>query len=307
MKNKIIIDTDLGTDIDDAMAIAVAMQSPELNILGITTVYGDSVYRAKLAKKLTLLNNKDIKIYPGIDLPLLKKRKIFMAGNEGVDSQAGLEQYKIENQHAVDFIIDQIKANPGEITLVTIGPLTNIACALIKEPSIANDIKEIVMMGGVTKLGSNRFQENLTTVEHNIVCDPEAASIVFNSGANILMIGLDVTLQLPITLEHGDRLLASNSPMNHLLGEMLKDWIKFVESYFNSDTTYMHDPLALVSAFNRSFIETKKMDIDVVFSDEERSGMTVATLNENSNIEVALEVKSEEFLEFLFTRVLNDK
>ncbi len=300
---KIIIDTDIGTDIDDAMAITLAVVSDEVNICGITTVYGDTEYRGQLAKKLVKLCDANIPVYCGVNKPLLRKRSIFMAGNEGVESQSRLNE-TIEQMHAVDYIIKTILENPGQISIVAIGPLTNIALAIIKEPRIIDQIDELIIMGGVTRLGSNSLDCKLWTEEHNIVCDPEAADVVLNSGANIYLIGLDVTMRLDISTHERDLLLASNTKINTFLANMLDDWMKFVKEYFNEEQTFMHDPLALACSFNKSFVKFVPMDIEVIYNDKERSGMTIGKLNELSNIKVALEVDRDGFIEFLLSRLL---
>lgn len=305
MLNKVIIDTDLGTDIDDAMAISLAMKSPEIEVVGITTVYGDSKYRAKLASRLVGLGGKQYPIYAGIDLPLLKKRSIFMAGNEGEGAQEDLN-YEYETTHAVDFLIQTVMENPKQITIVAIGPLTNIALAMIKEPCFAENIKELIIMGGAVRLGPNSLNPLIWPEEHNIVCDPEAAEIVFNSNANIYMVGLDVTMLLNIGDEHYKMLKDSKSQVNNLLGDMLADWMVFVKETFGDDKTYMHDPLALACSFNKQFVKFENLDIEIRYTDKERTGQTIGRLNPESNIKVALDVESQEFISFLFKRLLGE-
>ncbi len=304
---KVIIDTDIGSDIDDAMAIALALKSPELELLGITTVYGDSMLRAKLAKRLvTLAGQSQIPVYSGIDLPLLRKRSVWMAGHEGSEKQLGIEDYCVESQHAVDFIIETILNNPGEVTLIPIGPLTNIATAIIKEPKIIKKIKAINLMGGSTRLGSNRLQPNVWVEEHNIACDPEAADVVFNSGIDITMVGLDVTMQVEIGKKEEALLANSNDPVNQLLAQMLNEWIEFVKVTFNDDVTYMHDPLAVASVFRPDLLDVALLDIDVVYTQAERTGQTVGKINPDSKTKVALEVQAEAFKALLFERLLSN-
>ncbi len=303
--NKVIIDTDLGTDIDDAMAISLAMKSSEIEIVGVTTVYGDSKYRAQLATRLISLGGCNFDVYAGIDKPLLGKRSIFMAGNEGEGAQEDLD-YQFNDIHAVDFLIEEVMSNPGEITIVAIGPLTNLAVAMIKEPKFATNIKELIIMGGSVRLGANSLNPMIRAEEHNIVCDPESAEIVLSSKANIYMVGLDVTMMLNIGAMEYKLLKGSDSKLNNLLGDMLADWMVFVKKTFGDEKTYMHDPLALVCSFNKSFIKFEPMDIEVRYTDKERTGQTIGKLNPNSNIKVALEVENKEFIDFLFKRLLGE-
>ncbi len=303
--NKVIIDTDLGTDIDDAMAISLAMKSSEIDVIGVTTVYGDSKYRAQLATRLIELGGCEFDVYAGIDKPLLGKRSIFMAGNEGEGAQEDLD-YKFKDVHAVDFLIEQVMSNPGEITIVAIGPLTNLAVAMIKEPKFASNIKELIIMGGAVRLGPNSLNPMVWAEEHNIVCDPESAEIVLGSKANIYMVGLDVTMMLNIGDVEYELLKSSDSKVNNLLGDMLADWMVFVKEMFGDDETYMHDPLALACSFDKSFVKFEPMDIEVRYTDKERTGQTIGRLNSESNIKVALEVKHKEFIGFLFKRLLGE-
>lgn len=299
---KIIIDTDIGSDIDDAIAIALAINCHELDILGITTVYGDTDLRAKLVKKmLEVKGDETTKVYAGIELPLMRKRPVWMAGHEGDGVISDFEALKYESIHAVDFIIDAVMSNPNEVTLIPIGPLTNIAAAIIKEPKIIENVKQIVMMGGITRLGSNRLQLEERFTEHNITSDPEAAAVVFESGAKIKMVGLDVTTQVRIDKTHRDLLQNSNIELNKLIVKMLDRWFDFIPENF----TLMHDPLTVALLVDPSFCKTTKMDIILDYSQIHPSGQTIGIVNENSNIEVCLEVDSQRFIEFLFSKLMN--
>lgn len=299
MTNRIIIDTDIGSDIDDAMALALAMRSKEVIIEGITTVYGDVDLRAKLAKKLLQLGGRnDVKVFAGINQPLLHNRDIWMAGHEGEGVLTNYDDVMYENGHAVDFIIETIMENPGEITLIPIGPFTNIAAAIIREPKIVENVKEIVMMGGVTRLGDNALE--LPKDEHNIRCDPEAAALVFRSGAPIVMVGLDVTYKVTIDRDARDQLEASKDPLNLALVKQLDRWFDFI----NEDTTKMHDPLTVSLMIDRSIVTTKKMNIHVEYDHRQLTGQTVALPNQNGNVEVCLEVDSKKFNRILLDRLL---
>ncbi|MCD9024247.1 nucleoside hydrolase [Cohnella silvisoli] len=297
--NRIIIDTDIGSDIDDAMALALAMRSPEITIEGVTTVYGDVDLRARMTRKMLQYGQReDVRVYPGINKPLLHNREIWLAGHEGkgilTEEDVNLE---IESKHAVDFIIETVMANPGQITLVPIGPLTNIAACIIREPELVNNVKEIIMMGGVTRLGDNGA--SLATVEHNIVSDPEAASLVFGSGAKIVMVGLDVTLKVVITDEEQRRLHETGDPLNMALARMLEEWFSFVKK----PKTFMHDPLTISLLIDRTLVRTKKMKVHVEYDHRQKTGQTVAALSDDGNVEVCLEVDQDRFMKLLMERL----
>ncbi|AIQ12995.1 nucleoside hydrolase [Paenibacillus durus] len=296
--NRLIIDTDIGSDIDDAMALALAMKSPELVLEGVTTVYGNADLRARMVTKMLQHGGReDVRVYAGLDRPLLGNREIWMAGHEGKGLIEEGESLPYEERHAVDFIIDTIMANPGEITLVPIGPLTNIAACLIREPRIAHNVKEIILMGGVTRLGRNAAE--LPVTEHNIVSDPEAASVVFGSGAPIVMVGLDVTKQVIITDEHRKRLQETNDPLNAALARQMDFWFDFIKE----KKTFMHDPLTVSLLIDRSLVQTEKMKVTVEYDHRAKTGQTVAVRAEDGNVEVCLEVDSGRFLAILMNRL----
>jgi len=295
--HRIIIDTDIGSDVDDAMAIALAMKSPEVTIEGITTVYGDVDLRARMTKKMLQLGNKaDIPVFAGINQPLLRNRDIWMAGHEGVGILTKEDELQYESKHAVDFIVETVMANPGQITLVPIGPLTNIAASFIREPELARNVKEIVLMGGVTRLGDNA---DLPDIEHNIVCDPEAASIVFGSGAPIVMVGLDVTLKVIITEEEQLALERTGDPVNLALGRMMGRWF----SYVGKRRTFMHDPLTVSLLIDRTLATTKRANVRVAYDHRQKTGETVAVPAEDGNVQVCIDVDPARFLQLLMERL----
>nr|WP_275984130.1 nucleoside hydrolase [Paenibacillus hamazuiensis] len=293
------MDTDIGTDSDDAVALSLAIRSPEIKLEGVTTVYGNVHVRAEIAKKIMALSSEEqVEVYPGVVRPLLHNREVFWAGieGEGLDIDAGSAE---ETKHAVDFIIETIMKNPGEITLVTIGPLTNIAAAIIREPRIAKNVKEIVMMGGVVRLSHNAAE--LPHIEHNIKCDPEAASLVFSSGAPILMVGLDVTRQVSITRKDKDELALSGTPLAVTLTKQIEGYM----DYRKRDFTFMHDPLAVATLLDRRLVKTRKMNITVEYDHRHPTGQTIGELSETGNVEVCLEVNRDAFLDLLKARVFN--
>jgi purine nucleosidase len=295
---RMILDTDIATDVDDAMALALAMRSPELELTGVTTVYGDVNLRARLAKKLLRLGGRtDVPVYAGIGRPLLGNREIWWPGHEG-EGVLGDEEIPFEEGHAVGFIIDTIMKNPGQITLVPIGPLTNIAAALILEPRIAENVKEIVLMGGVTRLGDNGAE--LPPMEHNIKCDPEAASVVFSSGARIVMVGLDVTMKVKIRRDEVNMLERSGDPLNAALAKLINRWLGVI----NLDWTAMHDPLAVSLLIDRTLVKTTRMKVTVDYDHRHPSGQTVAVQDPAGRVDVCLDVEGPRFVRMLMERLI---
>nr|WP_249316528.1 nucleoside hydrolase [Bacillus sp. FJAT-50079] len=291
------MDTDIGTDSDDAVALALAIKSPEIQVEGVTTVYGDVSMRSNIANRMIRLSDGgDIKVYRGIEKPLLWNREVTwpVIANEQLN-----QKENVSSKHAVDFIIETIMNHPGEITLVTIGALTNIAAAIIREPGIINRVKKIVMMGGVTRLGRNGI--DLPIIEHNIKCDPEAASLVFSSGAPILMVGLDVTRQVMITRDEIDLLASSGTPLAKALTKQMEDYM----DYRNRNFTFMHDPLAVAAWIDPTIVKSKRMNVHVAYDHCNPTGQTIAELNDEGNVDVCLEVDRDRFFRMLKLRVFS--
>ncbi|WP_141433035.1 nucleoside hydrolase [Bacillus sp. 03113] len=297
--SRIILDTDIGTNADDAVALSLALKSPEIILEGVTTVYGNVITRASIAHKINRLCGQSTKIYPGIELPLLRNRKVFWTGIEDELVGEWERDFELSTKHAVDYMVETVMEHPREITLVGIGPLTNIAAALIREPQIARNVKEIVLMGGVTRLGSNGI--HIETHEHNVKCDPEAAFVVFSSGAPIVMIGLDVTRQLVFSREENDKFASCGTPLALTLTKMIEKYM----NYMKRDFSYMCDPLAISLLLDRSLVETKKMNVRVEYDHREMTGQTIAELSEDGNVEVALEVDYDKFFKLLKRRVFS--
>jgi purine nucleosidase len=301
---RIIIDTDIGGDPDDATAIALALASPEISIEGITTVYSDVDYHARrVYRLLELSGDRRYPIYNGLSETLLRNRNVKWTGPSDTQGESGQGDLldgghqPINAGHAVEFIVRSIMNEPGEITLVGIGPLSNIAAAIILEPDIVSHVKEIIVMGGVARLSSNGT--DLYPVEHNIKCDPEAASVVFSSGAPIVMVGLDVTSKVTITRRDCERLIASGKPANAALADVIDRWLLRI----GEDTTPMHDPLAVALAIDRSLASTRRMSVKVSYDHREGTGQTIALSDENGTVDVCMDVDAERFLDFLFERL----
>lgn len=299
MPERIILDTDIGTDIDDAVALSLALKSPEIDLLGVTTVYADTLFRARMVKKmLRLAGREDIPVRAGTNLPLLRKLKPHWAGYEGKglldESDTTLDP---EPGHAVDFIIDTVMASPGEVTLVAIGPLTNIALAIIKEPAIVNSVKRLVIMGGAAHILDNAL--DIAVAEWNILCDPDAASVVFRSGIPMTMVGLDVTTKTRVDLSHLARLKSRGTGLTDALAAMMATtW-----ENWGCDGSPMHDPLAMSILIDPSLVELQPLKVEVTTT-EPRPGMTIVhKFPEGEEVSVAVAVDSERFVDLLMERL----
>lgn len=306
---KVILDTDIGTDCDDALALALCLKSPKIDLVGVTCVYGDVCTRAKIAHKLISLSGcGDIPVYEGCSMPLMTDRKVFWAGHEGKGFVETYDAYQQKNGNAVDFIIETVMSNRGEITLIPIGPLTNIAAALIKEPRLAMYVKEVVIMGGAAKPGSciqlpdgNRMY--VYHAEHNYHCDPEAAKVVFNADMPTTMVGLDVTLQVHLERKHMEKIAAVETPfVDGLLGQ-----VDIFTKFTGKDWTFLHDPLAVGVCIDESFVRTNNASVKIVTYPEFIAGQVIADFNAGGSVKICTDVDSERFVEFFVRHMISEK
>lgn len=297
---QVIIDTDIGTDVDDAMALALALKSKEVTIKGVTTAYGHVDYRARVAKKLLLMcGREDIRVFAGVGTALLRQRQLIGYGHEVNEEMLTDARFAYESVHAVDFIINTVLENPHQITIVCIAPMTNIAAAIIKEPKIAQLVKRIILMGGVTRLADNGAE--LPVLEYNVKCDPEAASVVFSSNAPIYMVGLDVTMKVRLTAKEQEQLAQSDQPLNQELAKMVTRW----QQLLGKDWCAMHDPLAVSLLFDPSLVKFRKMQVHVEYDHRHPTGQTIAVADDHSTVHVGLDVETDKFMNYLMKRLLS--
>ena len=267
----IIIDADPG--IDDAMAILLA--GKHFNILGITTVHGNTTVDKTTRNALKVLEFSamtHIPVVRGSEFPLVQPRYTAASvhGETGLDGPDLPDPTTpVHSGHAVDFIIDTVMSKP-DITLVPIGPLTNIAMALRQEPRLKNHIKEISLMGGSTTYG------NVTmAAEFNIWCDPEAAHIVFTSDVPIKMVGLNLTRQAAATPEVIERIRNLNNQVGKIVAEMLTAYSERLRQLFGLSGGSLHDPCAVAWLIDPSLIESEKLYMAIELGGEHTRGMTV--------------------------------
>jgi purine nucleosidase len=275
---KIIIDTDPGQD--DAVAILLALASPEdVTVLGITAVAGNVPLdlTQKNARIICELAQKtDVPVFAGAKRPL--ERPLVTA--EHVHGKTGLDgpqlpdpTMALQDQHAVDFIIQTLRAEPsGTITLCPLGPLTNIAAAFNQAPDIIERVQEVVLMGGAYfEVG------NITpTAEFNIYVDPEAAVIVLKSGADITMMPLDVTHKALVTKNRNDRFRALETPVGVAVAEMTDFFERFDREKYGSDGAPLHDPTVIAYLINPKLFTGRYVNVEVETKSELTLGMTVA-------------------------------
>ena len=276
MPKQIIIDTDPGQD--DAVAILLALASPEeLNVLGIVAVAGNVGlhHNANNALKIVELAGKTVPVYAGCSRPM--RRQLVTA--EHVHGETGLNgpdlpepKLPLQQQHGVDYIIDTLMAAPAKtITLCTLGPLTNIAMALVKQPAIAERIAEIVMMGGAYfEVG------NITpAAEFNIYVDPDAADIVLRSGVPITMLPLDVTHQVQSTPDRLKAILGLGNKTGKAVYEMLTFSEGFDLKKYGWTGAPLHDPTVIAYLLQPELFDGRQCNVVIETASELTVGMTV--------------------------------
>ncbi len=301
MATRIILDTDMGTDVDDCLALALVLCSPELELLGVTCVYADVLLRARMVLKLLgLAGITDVPVTLGVRRPLLDLVPIYWSGHEGegvLEPDDGALQPSSE--HAVDYIIRTVMESPESIHLIAIGPLTNIALALLREPELARNLAGLTIMGGVARARSPLEQPYR---EHNIACDPEAAHVVLTSGAPITLIPLDVTTQVRIRAEGVQRIRSSGTPFQEVVARQ----VEIFPGYRARGFTHLHDPLAIATLIHPELVTSYPMHVDIELAGRHATGATLMrTPSEGAplNAHVALDVDVKRFEEFLIERL----
>ena len=321
MSKKIIIDTDpaMGTkggDPEDCFAIMLAMNSPELEILGITTVQGNvPVERGySNAKYLVKEFNKDIPVHtgsPGTYDAERNKKRSWLAEREGMEQITPILKPSPEEISAPSFIAKTCRENSQDIEIVTIGPLTNIAHALDDEPELAKHVKKITMMAGAAKIPGNVTP----AAEFNIWADPESAEKVFRSGIDFTLVPLDVCHQTKFSRDQLNTIGDNSHPLCKFVYESVKPWIQINPNQNIIDQgLHLYDSLAMALSFKPDLAEFKDAFVTVETKGEYTDGETVCEFNESimgqvfkpkPNAKVALDIDVEGFNRLFEERVLN--
>jgi purine nucleosidase len=294
----IILDCDPGHD--DAMAILLARGCPDIDLLAITTVAGNQT----LAK--TTLNARrvctaaridDVPIYAGCDRPLVRPQIIAaeVHGESGLDGPAfGAPAVPVADEHAVDFLVRTLMASDGEITLVPVGPLTNIAMALRREPRIAGRVRDVVLMGGAYSRGNRT-----PAAEFNILADPEAAAIVFEAGWPLTMVGLELTHQARATQQVIDDIAAIGTPLAATVVELMTFFGGTYRATQGLEAPPVHDPCAVARVARPELLAVRDAFVAVETRGQWTSGMTVTDfrlqLGHAANAQVATDLDASGF------------
>lgn len=301
MPQRVILDTDIGTDVDDCLALALLLCSPELRLEGVTCVYGDVLLRARMTLKLLQLAGRpDVPVLLGVQRPLLGLLPVYWEGHEGEGvMESGDEQLAPATEHAVDFMVRTVMESPGEIHLIAIGPLTNVALALLREPKLARNLAGLTIMGGA---GRGPGKWGLPYREHNIVSDPESAHIVLSSGAPTTLVPLDVTQEVRIRTEGVERIRSGGGKFHDAVAGQVERYPRFRDRGY----TFLHDPLAVATLLQPDLVELHDLHVDVELGGRHTAGATLLrtpTEGAAANARVALDVQVEAFETLLVERL----
>jgi inosine-uridine nucleoside N-ribohydrolase len=297
----VLLDCDPGHD--DAIALLLALASPELDILGITTVAGNQTLDKTTANAFRVLEfagRTEITVAAGADRPLVRDPFVaaYVHGETGLDGpDLPLARGKPVDRHAADFLADKIRERDGEVTLVPTGPLTNVALMLALHPDARP--ARIVLMGGAVAEG------NVTpAAEFNIWWDPEAAARVFASGIDLTMVGLDVTHKALFTQSHVGRLTGR---VGEMVTELLGFYDRFHREVYGFDGSPIHDAVAVAQVMRPDLVETLFRNVEIDVESELCRGRTVVDLwrrtEREPNANVGVDIDADAFLELLLERI----
>jgi purine nucleosidase len=284
----VILDTDIGDDIDDAFALALLLRSPEVKLLGISTAFGDTELRARLVDRyLAAVGRTAIPVTAGVQTP-----------HSNVFTQQAYASQEPQREHpgSIKFLLEQIRTHPGQITLIAIGALFNVQAAIQRDPDTFKQLKRVVMMGGSIDRGYDNEKSGSTheppSAEWNIRCDPAGLRTLLKSGVPVFMMPLDST-QVHLTLPELGQILSSGSPLTDQLTLLYHEWTG--ASAWRMPTLF--DPVAAAYAIRPELCPVKPMRLEV--GDD---GFT-RPLAGPPNVEVCLKSDEKGFLDFLLKRI----
>jgi inosine-uridine nucleoside N-ribohydrolase len=301
----IVLDCDPGHD--DAIALLLALASPEIQVLGVTTVVGNQTLEKtthNALKVLELAGREDVPVAAGATRPLVREARVAseVHGESGLDGPNLPEPRSAPlAEGAVDFLARTLAESPGPVTLVPVGPLTNIGELVGERPDVLPKVERIVLMGGAIELG------NVTpAAEFNIWTDPEAAARVFASGLDVTMVGLDVTHRALILPEHAER-LRSAGRVGGAVAELLEFYGRFHRRIYDFPGSPVHDAVAVAHVIRPGILETAERNVEIECESALCRGRTVVDLwrrtDRRANAHVAVGIDSDWFVELLLERL----
>ncbi len=326
---RVIFDTDPGngypaTDIDDGLALGLILNSPELTLEAVTIVGGNTPVELGQACALTMLElaGSSVPVFRGSTRPILEDQTVWRRELDGrgksslaADLWQGIgpprPSRRAEMELAANAIVRLANDKAGALTIIAVGPLTNIAVAMLLDPLLASKVERIIIMGG-------NFGVWHQLQELNFNYDPEAARIVLTSGARITLVPLDTTLKTFLTLAQNQRLSRSERPLTRFLGITSEPWIRWVAGRENRDGCALHDPLAVAALIDPSLVTLGRVRVDVELNGRLTRGRAVSWAVDDTGlkegldlhalppIEVATGVDNDRFVAFLLGRLANE-
>jgi inosine-uridine nucleoside N-ribohydrolase len=290
-KQKVILDTDIGDDIDDAFALALAVSSPKLQVIGVTTAWGDTDLRARLAERL-------LKVTGHSDIPVAAGPKTHASSTFSQARWAQIEPEPVKGfPDAIDFTLNAIRRNPGQITLIAIAPFSNIGALIDRDPATFSRLKQIVLMGGSIHRGYGDLgylPDRGPDPEYNVMMDIPSSRKLFASGVPIEMMPLDST-QLKFDETMRDTVFSQATPMTDALLSLYEEW----RASTGNATPTLFDVMAVAVAIDSDLCPTRPMDIEI-----DDKGLTRPAAGE-PNADVCLRSDSDQFFHFYIPAILN--
>jgi purine nucleosidase len=267
---RIVLDCDLGSDVDDALCLALALRSPELELLAVTTVGNEALLRARVtAKLLALAGRADIPVHAGCRVPLLAGSGFNWFGHEGEGVLEPGEQPAVAPAHAVDALRALLRQR-DDVHVVAVGPLTNLAAALVLDPDLAGRIRSLTVMGGHLRKAAYGGHTFAPGVDYNLCSDPHASLLVLRAGIPVRLVTADVTLSTWITESDLQRIAAVGSAFSAALVDSVHAWTPVQKRIFSragcdvddDNAAFLHDPLALACLYDESFCTFEDLEVE---------------------------------------------
>lgn len=289
----VLVDTDIGDDIDDALALALILRAAEINLQGVTTVFGDTQQRARLAAHiLKVFGREDVPVAAGVEIPLqLRQRPSGVAQAAIVDDRARFPA--LHTLSGPELIVQTALAHEGQLTLLCLGPLTNIATALAIEPYLFMAIRRIIMMGGTS---------SYPLPEWNVRSDTRAAQIVLGAGIPMTMLGWNITARCQLRESDIERLRCGGSVQTQLLSTLLEVWQRH-RGRWHARLPYLHDPLTVVALCAPELLQLEEMTVRI-FGHGPLKGFMVPRLLNGPPVQAAVDIQANEARRWVLERLM---
>ena len=268
---RVILDTDMGSDVDDALCLALALASPEIDLAAITTIGDGSRLRAQITRRLLdLAGRSEIPVYAGCRVPMLGGDAFGLHGHEGEGLLEPGREPEIAEEHAADAILRLTREEP-DLEIVLVGPMTNLALALIKDPDLVGRVSRLTIMGGHLRKVEYGGQVFPPGIDHNLCSDPHASYVVLRSGIPTRLVTADVTLQTWLRAADLARIGAAGTPFHIALAEAVRIWTPIQNRIFGSmgarmdedNVAFLHDPLTMACVHDESFCTFETIEVEV--------------------------------------------